>query len=284
MRPESTRRGVALLAALVVLGIVGTLLIAGYFAEREQWAARLVAGRSAQLRAAVEGAVIDAMAQWDSAVQFRQPPGGTARLPGPWNGTEWPVTGNVTRLSTWVYRMAVRATDEVDSSLVASSARLLIVDAPRFASPGVLIARGDVSANGSLAVEGADPAAAEKCEAPPGWGDRIVTAPGWIAPADALVDAGAADDSTYSEFGGVTRDELQARADRSLPGGSVVAAPVGNVIHAAGDLELTGGTGAGLLLIDGALRVSGSAVFRGVIVISGGLTVTRGRFELIGLL
>ncbi len=274
-----------LLASLVVLGIVGTLLVAGYFAERERWAARLVAGRSAQLRAVAEGEVVDAIAQWDTATRFRQPPGSTASLPGAWNGTAWPVTGSgrVTRLSTWAYRVAVLATDARDSALTAWAARLIMVDAPRFASAGALVAGGDVRANGALVVDDADSAAAAACGAPAGSSGGMVVAPGYAAPAGATVDPGAADDSTYTLFGGATREELAARADVSLPAGSAVVAPAANVIHATGDLELTGGTGSGLLLVDGALRVSGSVMFRGVIVISGGLTVTGGTFALAGL-
>ncbi len=273
-----------LLAALVVLGVVGTLLVAGYFAERERWAVRLVAGRSAQLRAAADGAVVDAMAQWDSAARFRQLAGTTESLPGPWSGAAWPVVGHVTRLSTWAYRVAVRASDAGDSSLFAWRAHVLIVDAPRFASPGALVARGDVRADGSLVVEPADSATAVACEAPDGWRGTIVVAPGAAAPPGATADSGAGDDSTYTVFGGVTSRELAARAGVVLPGGSVVSAPVGSVIHATGDLELSGGTGSGLLLVDGALRVSGSVTFRGVIVVAGGLTVTGGIFSVSGML
>ncbi len=273
-----------LLAALVVLGVVGTLLVAGYFAERERWAVRLVAGRSAQLRAAADGAVVDAMAQWDSAARFRQLAGTTEWLPGPWSGTAWPVAGRITRLSPWAYRVAVRASDAGDRSLSAWRGRVLVVDAPRFASPGALIARGDVRADGSLVVEPADSAAALACEAPAGRNGTIVIAPGAAAPPGATADQGAADDSTYTVFGGVTIRELGARAPVVLPGGSVAAAPVGNVIHATGDLELSGGTGSGLLLVDGALRVSGSVTFRGVIVVAGGLTVSGGIFTVSGML
>ncbi len=273
-----------MLAALVVLGVVGSLLVAGYFVERERWAVRLVAGRSAQLRAAADGAVVDAMAHWDSAARFRQLPGATDTLPGPWFTAAWPLAGRVTRLSTWTYRVAVRAADLRDSSLIAWTGRLIYVDAPRFASAGALIADGDVRADGSLVWQPADSARAAACEAPPGWSDGIMIAPGRVAPAGATFDSGAADDSTYDRFGGVPREELAARADVGLAGGSVVAAPVGNVTHAEGDLELTGGTGSGLLLVDGALRVSGSVTFNGVIVVSGGVVVSAGQFSVSGQL
>ena len=284
MRPERARRGVVLLAALVVLGVVGTLLTAGYFVERERWAVRLAAGRSAQLRAAAEAAAADALAQWDSAARFRQPPGSTEALPGPWSASESRLSGRVTRLSTWSYHVALRATDLRDDSLSARSASVMYVDAPRFSSSGALIAGGDVRVSGSLTWQPVDSAAAVECEAPEGWSGGIVTAPGRAAPAGAAVDPGAADDSTYTAFGGVTRAVLATRADVSLPAGSVIEAPEGNVTHAMGNLELTGGAGSGLLLVDGALRVSGSVTFRGVIVVAGGFTVVAGTFALAGQL
>ncbi|HEX8725682.1 MAG TPA: hypothetical protein VF737_09865, partial [Gemmatimonadaceae bacterium] len=230
---------------------------------------------------AADGAIVDALASWDSAARFRQPAGSTDALPGPW-AQAWPVDGSVTRLSASTYRVAARAVDIEDTSLTAWSAGVLYVDLPRFASPAALIAHGDIRVDGSLAVLPADSASAAVCDAPPGWSGGILAAPGYAVPAGATVDPRAADDSTYAVFGGVTRADLASRADLALAGGSVVSAPVGNVTHAAGDLELTGGNGSGLLLVDGALRLSGSVVFRGVVVVAGGVTVANGTLSLAG--
>ncbi len=271
-----------LLVALIVLGVVGTLLVASYFAQRERWAVRLVAGRSAQLRAAAGGAAADVRAGWDSAARFRQAPGSTAALAGPWTGVAGTVDARVTRLSVWSYRATVRVADARDTALAARASALLTVAAPRFPAWGALVAAGDVSADGTLVV--AVPDSGARCGPPAGWRAGIVTPPGHSAPAGAGADAGAGAAATYEVFGGTSRAALATRASDSLPAGSVVPAPVGGVVHALGDLELTGGAGSGVLLVDGALRISGSIVFRGVIVVAGALEVSGGESSISGML
>ena len=51
------------------------------------------------------------------------------------------------------------------------------------------------------------------------------------------------------------------------------------IIHATGDLDITGGTGQGLLLVDGNLTLSGSARFYGVIVVQKSVSLTGGEIN-----
>lgn len=271
-----------LLVALVVLGVIGTLLVASYFAQRERWAVRLVAGRSAQLRAGARGAAAYVRTGWDSAARFRQAPGSTAALGGSWRGVVGTVEARVTRLSVWSYRAVVWVTDARDTALAARASALLTVAAPRFPAWGALVTAGDVRVDGRLAVT--VPASGAECGPPADWRAGIVTPPGHVAPAGAVTDPAAAAAATYDTFGGTSRAVLASRASDSLPAGSVVPAPVGGVVHALGDLELTGGAGSGVLVVDGALRISGSTVFRGVIVVAGPLEVSGGDSSISGML
>jgi hypothetical protein len=109
----------------------------------------------------------------------------------------------------------------------------------------------------------------------------------------------AADTNTYFNYGSATYTSLAAIADITLPGGTytgmapVVAAgvcqktlitnwgdPVRHspaaacesyfpIIHFTGDAKLTGGTGQGIMLVDGDLTEAGSFTFYGIIVARG---------------
>ena len=106
------------------------------------------------------------------------------------------------------------------------------------------------------------------------------------------------DDSSFTEFGGLTYAQLANLADKTLPTGTINnTAPVvmggkcstGNVLnwgdpqnpdqpcggyfpmmHAPGNLRLqSGGVGQGILLVDGDLDLRGNFVFYGVIIVQG---------------
>jgi hypothetical protein len=48
------------------------------------------------------------------------------------------------------------------------------------------------------------------------------------------------------------------------------------IMHALGDLDITGGYGQGILLVDGNLTVSGNFEFYGLVIVQGGITSTGG--------
>jgi hypothetical protein len=283
MAEADRRRGVVLLAILAVLAVVGTLLVASYFAERARWADRQVASRSVRLRGETGTAVVDAVAQWDSAARFAQPVGTTEPLAGPWPSVPWPAQGVVTRLSPWSYRVAVRLHDPRDSTLWGAAAALLSVDAPRFVLVGALVADGDVAGAGSFSAFAPDSAVAAACGAGTDSGTGIAIAPGHTGPPGSTTDPVAGADSTYAVFGGVSYDTAAAGAELVLPGGSRIAAPVANTTHALGDLTLTGGSGSGLLLVDGSLTVAGDVSYRGVVVAARGVVVSEGEWRLSGM-
>jgi len=119
-------------------------------------------------------------------------------------------------------------------------------------------------------------------------GGRVAGGPALVA------DSGAADTARYRRFGRESWARLARHATITLPAGAVVTpAPVvsagrcdrvapGNwgepggagpcatfapLIWARGDLELRGGTGQGVLLVDGDLTLSAGARFAGVILV-----------------
>ena len=112
----------------------------------------------------------------------------------------------------------------------------------------------------------------------------------------------ANDTSTYFNYGNTNYTKLAAVASKVIPNGTTIPAlaptvvggvcniallnnwgdanrntPAGKcesyfpVIHALGNIHITGGVGQGILLVDGDLQMSGSAWFVGVVIVRGTL-------------
>lgn len=91
-----------------------------------------------------------------------------------------------------------------------------------------------------------------------------------------LPDSGllAAEDSTnVATIGGLPVDSLAVEAGTSLPPGASWVAGDG-VVHASGDLQVTGGSGTGVLIVDGKLTISGPVSYSGVVVARNGIEIT----------
>jgi hypothetical protein len=120
----------------------------------------------------------------------------------------------------------------------------------------------------------------------------------------------AAADSTYTQFGDVSWDQLTAMADKRIPSGATLSSvgptylngacnygdltnwgdPLRTgtacvnyfpIIYAQGDLQMTGGAGQGILIVEGNLSVSGGFQFYGPVIVKGSLktTGTGGHFN-----
>ncbi|HET9424603.1 MAG TPA: hypothetical protein VFO55_04455 [Gemmatimonadaceae bacterium] len=98
--------------------------------------------------------------------------------------------------------------------------------------------------------------------------------------ADSLL---AADSADVSLLGHLVVDSLAAHADTRLPGGTAWSVADG-ITHAAGDLTVTGGSGRGVLIVDGRLSIVGAFRFTGVIVVRGGMETYASGTAVAGLL
>ena len=124
-----------------------------------------------------------------------------------------------------------------------------------------------------------------------------------VSGAPAFLETPAANDtSTYFNFGNTNYTKLAASASKVIPHGTTISAlvptvtggvcqtqltanwgdanrnsPAGKcesffpVIHALGNLHLTGGVGQGILLVDGDLQMSGGVWFVGIVIVRGTL-------------
>lgn len=136
MNTDRARRGIVLLTALVVLGVVGTLLVAGFYAARAEQQYGQVALRADQLDAEADGALVGLLAAWDSAARFRQAVGTTGAVVIQSSNSATTADAWITRLSERTYWLSVRFADRIDSALVVRGAALVEVRAPEFVVAG----------------------------------------------------------------------------------------------------------------------------------------------------
>ena len=122
----------------------------------------------------------------------------------------------------------------------------------------------------------------------------------------------AADTNTYFNYGGTTYNSLAAIADITLPGGTYTGmAPVAvagvctktlttnwgdptrpggacatyfPIIHFTDDVKLTGGTGQGIILVDGDLTEAGNFTFTGIIIARGTVRATGSSNAVTGMI
>jgi hypothetical protein len=281
------RRGIALLMALLVLGVAGLFLVAGYHAARSDDRAARISLRVAQLDGANQASVALLVATWDSAARFAQPVGSTQEVPVPSPDPGARTSLRVTRLSTHLYMAAPRSRDAYDTTVTAGGLALLRVEGPVFPLLAGLVARGDVGPPEAFQYVPPDSAAAQACRSGlparptiPGF----AVPPGRVAPVPSIQTAQAGQDSTYRLFGSVSLDALAARATVELPVSVPTQAPTARIAVARGDLTLSGGAGRGVLLVYGRLTIDGLVTYRGVIVTLGGMDLRSSGSTVDGLI
>ena len=271
MLRSTPRHGVALLLALLVLGVAGTFLVAGFYAARTTADAYRLALRMAQLDGASELAVASLVATWNPEARSTQGIASTQQVPADAGDPGATSRAWLTRVSPRLYLATVHVRDRADTTIAARASVLLQVAAPVFPDLAAGITSGDVLADGMFQSLPPDPAALSACGASPvGW-NALAVAPGHAAPPPFVERAAAGSDSTYRMFGAVTVSDLRSRASVDLPSGTPVPTPTADIARARGDLDLAGGPGGGILVVDGRLRFSGPVDYRGVIVALGGL-------------
>jgi hypothetical protein len=213
----------------VALALVGTMLMAGYFAAQADLAQGRATVRVAQLDAGAAALTSILPSTWDSAARFSQPIGSTQPISTAATLDHFVTRGWVSRISRTTYRVTVLVRDAADSSLSSRAVVLLHVRGP------------------------------------------------------AIRDS-FAEDLTGDPLAGISPAELRARAGLVLPAGSALEAPTCNICLGAGPLELTGGTGRGLLVVEGALRITGPVTWQGAIFATGGVEIESPGVLVVGAL
>ena len=304
MRDHSTaatarRRGVALVAVLYFLVVCALTSAALLFAQRSASRNTISMSSGAQLLAAAEASVYSTLSEWRPAARIRQPVGSTTTTTGSADGF---ITGvSVTRLTTRIYSITGEA--RLNSGNVARRVNLLVrLPTSPLLLHGALVSAVNVTVGPDVrfTVDSAQCAESASAAIILGVNAALVVDTG-ISPGAQPVsrrDSLADDSSSYLAIGDSWWSDLARRADvhfaadsriapkPSVTGGQCVptddnwgdpsgvratCADRSPLVYASGDLTIEGGTGQGVLLVDGHLAITGSFTFSGQIVARRGI-------------
>ena len=92
----------------------------------------------------------------------------------------------------------------------------------------------------------------------------------------------AEDSTNVSTLGFLSIDSLAGVADQRLAAGTIL--PIGDgIIHVTGDATVTGGSGRGVLIVDGRLTITGPLSYEGVIIARRGVSIVVPGVTLTGI-
>lgn len=310
----------ALAAVLLAIVVIGALIAGIFFASSQEYQLGRNALLQTRAFANAEEGLNDVYARWDNADNVRLGTGESRTFTTPtarvtvtrttpatfWAVSEgWVAQGSVTEASRrtgMLWSLDVPALPALAALTIRGP--IVVGDAASIDGTDTPVAGWNCGAPApALAGIMVDDLADVTTEGAP----DIIGTPGI---ADSAV---AGDTATYLRYGDSSWEELAASASVVLPGGSSLApAPAANgspasciaspsnwgdavrrvpagaceshfpVIHVAGDLSLTGGSGQGVLLVDGDLRVTGPITFHGPVIVRGSLSVTGAGAALLG--
>jgi hypothetical protein len=284
-RRGQRRTGIALVAVLAALALLA-VLTAGSLATTSalRSGARLgIAG--AQAMTATEFALEISAPEWRQRGVSALAVGGTASWSHGASGGGGSVT--VTRVSPTLLWMVAEGRGRPDA-LRRVGRVLRLPDLP-FDSLGVVTAAGAVVVGSGVTF--APPTAGESlCGA--AVLNRIVVPPGQTVrnPSGSTVTNPAtaykANDVTlYTTIDRLSSQYLGLISQVSLPANtSIVLDGPSQLMYAAGPVSVTGGTGTGILYVDGPLAISGQTTFSGLIVATGGVTMSEGPTSITGII
>jgi len=93
----------------------------------------------------------------------------------------------------------------------------------------------------------------------------------------------AEDSTNVTSLGPISVDSLAATAQVQAPSGAILTSPAG-VIHVRGDATLLGGSGSGILIVDGRLFISAPLSYEGIIITKGGISATGPGVHVTGMI
>ncbi len=318
-------RGMALAVAIFALVVVGALVAGAFFAgtqeqrvgenQRRVFTSFGVAEAGAQERVMTwDPVLMNKRAQYppDSVVITNQSaPNGT----GSYGGYSYKLGPNLFLIDVTGRDRASAAGVIAGGGGARQRLGLITRIAPiDFGIHASLTTQGSTNLSGNAAVNGADsiPTGWTSCDPPgpsqPGIRDQggnvTENGNGSVTGTPPVVNDPSINNSTFTTFGGATYDQVAARANVVLSGGTYKTNPhfggptgcdktdllnwgdgvnpasaCGNyfpIIHIAGSATLNGDQGQGILLVDGDLTVQGSYQFFGIVIVQGDLKTAGG--------
>jgi len=317
----------ALAVAIFALVVAGALIAGAFFAGNQEQRVGQNTLRVQQSFGAGEEALNEIVANWQPQTYNRigiYPADSyvvTSRATAGGTGT---YGGVIRKLNNYLYQVDLTGRDNASASgaLFGGGARQRIGEFVRIrlvdmGIGGALTTQGSIKLSGNALVDGRD-------HVPDGWSssncDTIgdTTKAGVRAPDSVVVQAGggahlagnppfykdtSVHQSTFTQFGDITYDDLAALATVQLSPGTYKTNPnvsggvcdktdLANwgdglnpagtcgsyfpIVHVAGDVTLNGDQGQGILLVDGDLSVQGSYQYYGIVIVKGSLKTAGG--------
>ena len=282
MRLSAVRNGMALVAVLAVVSLIAILAIATLSVTTRLEQGSSLAARDARLEAATSYALSTVFLEWRQQSFSTLNVGGSRRI-------DVPITGdilanvNVTRLGPEVFWLVAEG---IAGDLSRRHENLLVrLLRPRTDSLSAMAVGGDVSISRSFqvvpdTVSGCAPSTADLTVSN---GASVTSVDGPLPTLRIARDPASVDTAHLFVVSGVKATAISMLADVVLGPGTSSAATAG-LVHATGDLTLTGGAGSGVLIVDGKLTIAGPVAFAGVIIAKGGVVSTAGGGDVKGLL
>jgi hypothetical protein len=295
VRPPSDR-GIALVASVFVLVVVAALVAGLFFAALQEFRIGQNNVQAERAFDAAEAGLDATLARWDAARLNRLATNETAGFSGSLPGGTGDYTGIVQRLNAQLF--LIKSTGQDGSGASQRTLGVLARASPfPLAVAAALAASGQVTIGASGLVDGVD-------RTPEGWscptprdtvagvllGDiRRLSLVGCAAEGCIRGNPGVREDAALGSpmpvLGETGWSDLASQAETVLSSGSaprpapVAASPV---VYVAGDLELAGGHGQGILLVAGNLVVDGDASLDGIVAVRGTLTMRGAGGRIIG--
>lgn len=320
-RRSCARRGFALPAAILAMVALGVLVTGGIQVATQEARIGQATVRTVEAFYLAESTMNDLLAHWRPAQSNLTEWGAPeVRNGGDGEGGTW--TAEIRQVDDRLFY--IRTTGRVNAGGGAEASRSMGVLArvltANLEPPAALLTMGTVRVQGSAQIRGND-------QNPAGWNaaicpDPLQNLPGVVTdtggnlqlagggtvsgtPTGYVKDA-TVNEATFTNFGGMTWNELTSLATVTLNGGSITgtgptltaggacntanslnwgdpdnpAAPCGNyfpIIHIRGNANIqSGGRGQGILLVDGDLDLRGNFLFAGVIIVQGAIGVQGG--------
>lgn len=315
-------RGIALAVAIFVLVVVGALVAGAFFAGTQEQRVAENSRRMQQSFGLAEVGVGEQVATWNPLVRNITPiwPGGSMTV-GNSPAATGVYGGRILKLNPNLYLIDIAAQDSASRTGALRSAggarqRVGLLTRIRPLQVNIqasLTTQGGANLSGNAAVDGND-------HTPPGWVDcdplepalagirvngSVTTSGNAVVEGDPKVmQDPTLKDSTFTQYGDVSYDQLVQRATVHIDAGTIKTepslladgtcdrndihnwgdginkgAPCANyfpIIHVKGNVTLNGVQGQGILLIDGDLDVMGSYEFFGITIVRGRLRTAGG--------
>lgn len=316
-------RGIALAVAMFALVVVGALVAGAFFAGTQEQRVAENTKRVSQSFGVADAGVAEIIRSWDPAqinatAIYPADSFAVSRTQAPSRTGSY--GGYIYKLNGAMYLVDITGSDSMSRAgrLTGGGARQRLGLLTRIRPLQVnvqasLTTQGGVNVQGNAEVDGFDqnPTGWTSCDPPDtnkagvrDKGGTVTTGGnGSVYGNPPVLNDPSLNDSTFTQFGDVSYNQLAARANITLgPGtyktnpatsngacdktiltnwgdGLNKTAPCGNyfpIVHITGDATLNGDQGQGILLVDGSLSVQGSYEWFGLVIILGDLKTAGG--------